>query len=284
MKGWKEGKNGAGGVARLARDSVDVRELNFEHGHAADFCNGDPGEDDDHGHFQGELEKVGDEDAPETADEGVDPREGDEEQDADQESGVLWWAERVVQKLVAAESDLEDAALGDGVAEENGGDADHGFDDPAEDEAIHQRTEIDGAKAAKESGGFALVAELDEFDVGEDFGAAPVASEEEDRHHAAEALRPPKPVAGNAVASNEACNEERSVGGEGRGDHGGAGEPPGDIAAGNEKLLGAAGRAAAVVETDEEIEEQVGGDDDPIGGGEDHVSFYSARSVFSWCV
>jgi len=197
---------------------------------------------------------------------------------------VLWGTERVVEKLVTAERELCDAALRDGVAEKDGGDADHGFDNPAEDKTVHQGAEIDGTKAAKESGGFALIAELDEFDVSENFRTAPIASEEEDRHHAAEALRPPEPVAGNAVACNEASDEERGVGGEGGGDHGRAGEPPGDIAAGNEKLLGAAGRTAAVVQTDEEIKEQVGGDDDPIGGGEDHFSFYSARSRFSWCV
>ena len=94
-------------------------------------------------------------------------------------------AEGVVQELVAAESELEDAALGDGVAEENGGDADHGFDDPAEDEAVHQRAEIEGAEAAKECGGLALVAELDKFNVSEDFGAAPIARKEKNGHHAA---------------------------------------------------------------------------------------------------
>jgi len=197
---------------------------------------------------------------------------------------VFGGAEGVCGEIVAAEADAQDAALGNGVTEEDGGDADHGFDDPAEDEAVHEGAEVDGAKAAEEGGGFALVAELDELDVGEDFGAAPVAREEEDGHHAAEALRPPEPVAGDAVAGDEAGDEERSVGGEGGGDHGSAGEPPGDVAAGDEELFGAAGGAAAVVEADEEIEEQVGGDDDPIGGGEDHFSFCSARCANLWCV
>jgi hypothetical protein len=186
---------------------------------------------------------------------------------------VFGRAERVGGEIVAAEADGEDAALGDGVAEENGGDADHGFDDPAEDEAVHEGAEVDGAEAAEEGGGFALVAELDKFDVGENFCAAPVAREEEDGHHAAEALRPPEPVAGDAVAGDEAGDEERRVGGECGGDHGSAGEPPGNVAAGDEKFLGTAGGTAAVVERDEKIEEQVGGDDDPVGGGEGHISF-----------
>ena len=264
------------------RESVDMGELKFERGHAAEFCDGDPCEDDDHGHFEGKLEKVGDEHAPKTADEGVNSSERNEQQDANQERGVFRSAEGVMQKLVAAERELEDAALGDGVAEENGGDADHGFDDPAEDEAVHQRAEIESAKTAEECGGLALVTKLDKFNVGEDFGAAPIAREEKNGHHATEALRPPEPVTGNAVFCDEAGDEERRVGGESCGDHGSAGEPPGNVAAGDEKFLGAAGGAAAIVKTDEQIEEQVGGDDDPVDGGKDHFSLYSMRRAICW--
>ena len=194
---------------------------------------------------------------------------------------MLRGAEGVGGKVVAAEADAQDAALRDGVAEKNCGDADHGFDDPAEDEAVHEGAEVDGAETAEEGRGFALVAELDEFDVGEDFGAAPVAREEEDGHHPAEALRPPEPVARDAVAGDEAGDEEWRVGRESGSHHGCAGEPPGDVAAGDEKFFGAAGGTAAIVEADEKIEEQVSGDDDPIGGGEDHISFCSARCANS---
>src|SRR4029077_7219597 len=283
MKGWEEGKNRAGGFTGLARDGVNVGKLDLEKGHAADFCDGNPGEHDDHGHFQGELKEVSDKNSPEAADEGINSGERDEEQDANQQGGMRRRAESVMQEPMAAERELEHTAFCDGVAEKDGGDADHGFDDPAENEAVHQGAEIDGAKAAKKGGRFSLVAELDKFHVGEDFGAATITREEEDGHHAAEALRPPEPVAGNAVACDEAGDEERSVGGEGCGHHGRAGEPPGDIAPGDEEFFGAARGAAAVVKTDKEIEEQVGGDDDPIGGGKDHFWFYSARSTISWC-
>ena len=186
---------------------------------------------------------------------------------------------RVGCEIVAAETDAENAALRDGVTEKDGRDADHSFDDPAENEAVHERAEIDGAEAAEEGGGFALIAELDEFDVGKNFGAAPVAREEKDGHHAAEALRPPEPVAGDAVARDESGDEQRSVGGESGGDHGGAREPPGNVAAGDEKFFGTAGGPAPVVKRDEEIEEQVGGDYDPISGGKDHYSFCSAGAI-----
>ena len=186
---------------------------------------------------------------------------------------------RVGCEIVATEADAEDSALSDGVAEKNSGDADHRFDDPAEDETVHQRAEIDGAEAAEKGGGFALIAELDEFDVGKNFGAAPVAREEKDGHHAAKALRPPEPVAGDAVARDESGDEQRSVGSESGGDHGSTGEPPGNVSAGDEKFFGTAGGPAPVVKRDEEIEEQVGGDYDPISGGKDHYSFCSAGAI-----
>src|SRR5208282_2246415 len=97
-------------------------------------------------------------------------------------------AESVGGEAVAGEADAQDTALGDGIAKEDSGDANHRFDDPAENEAVHEGAEIDGAETAEEGGGLALVAKLDEFDVGEDFGAAPVAREEKDGHHAAKAL------------------------------------------------------------------------------------------------
>jgi hypothetical protein len=260
-----------------------VRELDFEQGHAADFYYGDPGEDDDHGHFQGELEEVSDEDAPQAADECVNSCERDKEQDADEQGSVFGCAEGISGEVVAAEANGEDAALCDGVAEEDCRDADHRFDDPTEDEAVHEGAKVDCAETAEEGGGFALVAELDEFDVGEDFGAAPVAREEKDGHHAAKTLGPPEPVARDTVARDEAGDEKWRVGGKSSGDHGSASQPPGNVAAGDEKFLSAAGRAAAVIEADEEIEEQVGGDDDPIGGGEGHFSFCSASCANWWC-
>ena len=79
MKGWEERKNGTGCFAGLSGDVIDMGELDFEQGHAADFCDGDPGQDNDHCHFQSELEEVGDEHAPEAADECIDSCERDQE-------------------------------------------------------------------------------------------------------------------------------------------------------------------------------------------------------------
>ncbi len=68
----------------------------------ADFRDGNPGEDDDHSHFQNELEKIGDEHSPEATDEGVNAGEGNQDEDADEESSVVRIAERVMKQGVAA--------------------------------------------------------------------------------------------------------------------------------------------------------------------------------------
>lgn len=54
-----------------------------------------------------------------------------------------------------------------------------------------------------------------------------VACVNEDRDHAAQRERPPEPVAGQTVTGDEAGDRQRRIGGEGRRQHGGAGEPPG---------------------------------------------------------
>ena len=247
-----------------------MRQLGFEGSHTADFFDGDPGKHDDHGHFEDELEEVGDQDTPQATNKGIDAGERDQEQDADEQARVGGLAEGVGEKIMAADADLQDAALGNGVAEQYGGDADHGFDDPTEDEAVHQAAKVDGAEAAEEGGGFAFIAELNEFDIGEDAGTAPVTREEEDGHHAGETLGPPDPVAGDAVAGDDAGDEERCIGSEGGGNHRGAGEPPGDVATGDEEFLGAAGGAAAIVEADEEVHRQVDDDYEPVDRVESH--------------
>ncbi len=154
--------------------------------------------------------------------------------------------------------------------EKDSDDVHHGARNPAEDEAVHEEPEIDGFETAEESGWLAGVTELGEFDVGHDFGAAPVTSEEKDGQHAGEALIPPKPISGDALRGDEAGDEERRVGGERRGDHGSTGEPPGDITAGDEELRGITAGAAAVIDANQKIDEEIADDDNPIGGCKGH--------------
>ena len=122
-------------------------------------------------------------------------------------------------------------------AEDQLQDLDHREVDPAEDDAVDGDAEIERAEAAQEGGGFAGVADLGEFDIGHDAGAAPQAGVEEDGEHAAGDEVPPQPVAGDAAHRDHAGDGERRVGGEGGGDHGSAGQPPGDVAAGEEEFV-----------------------------------------------
>ena len=116
---------------------------------------------------------------------------------------------------------------------------DHGFGDPAEDQAVHQQAEIDGAKAAKEGGGLSVVTHFGELHVGHQTGAAPQTREEKHRHHAGEKKRPPEPVPCDALCVDEAGDEQRRIGGKRSGNHRGAGQPPGNAASGNEIIFGA---------------------------------------------
>jgi len=171
---------------------------------------------------------------------------------------------------VAAESELPNFPGRDGGAEEDGDNVHHGAGNPAENETIHQETEVDGFEATKESGWFAGVTELGEFDVGHDFRATPITREEKYGEHAGEALIPPKPISGDALRGDETRNEERRIGGEGGGDHRSAGKPPGDVAARDEKLRGVTAGAAAVIDADQKIDEEIADDDNPVGGCKGH--------------
>ncbi len=130
--------------------------------------------------------------------------------------------------------------------------------------------EIEGAKAAQEGGGFAGVADFGEFDVGHDAGAAPQAGVEEDGEHAAGDEVPPQPVAGDAAHRDHAGDGQRGVGGERGGDHRRAGQPPGDVAAGEEEFVDVFPGAGFVVEADGEVEKEVERDYQPVDGGELH--------------
>jgi hypothetical protein len=62
---------------------------------------------------------------------------------------------------------------------------------------------------------------------------------------------PPDPIAGDALGVDQAGDEQRRIGGEGGGDHGSAGQPPGHVATGDEIIFGVFGGAAAEVEPEQ---------------------------------
>ena len=153
--------------------------------------------------------------------------------------------------LSGARKSVEEPPGSHGGAERGADDIDHRFGDPAEDHAVHQQAEVDGAETAEEGGGISGVAHFGELDVGHQAGAAPEAREEKDGHHSGGKEGPPDPVAGDSLGVDEAGDEQRRIGGEGGGDHGSAGEPPGSGASGDEIIFGALSGAAAEIEAEQ---------------------------------
>src|SRR5207253_4477822 len=190
-------------------------------------------------------------------------------------------AEGQLPKHVAADGELQNTAGGDHGTEEHGDDVCHSIGDPAEDETVHQQSQVEGLEATQESGRLAAVTDLGQLDVGKNLGAAPVASEKEDGEHAAEAHAPPDPVAGDPLGGDNAGDQQRSISRESRGHHGGAGQPPGDVAARDEKIFGVAGGAPAVIETNEQVDNEVAGDDEPIDVSQGHIARIPAAETIT---
>ena len=67
---------------------------------------------------------------------------------------------------------------------------------------------------------------------------------------------------------DHAGDGERRVGGEGRRHHRRAGQPPGDVAAGEEEFVDVLSGARLVVEADGEVKKEVERDDEPVDRGE----------------
>ena len=147
----------------------------------------------------------------------------------------------------------------------------HGLVHPAENDAIDGNAQVQRAESSQERRGLAGVADFGELDVGHDAGAPPQARVEEHRQHAAGDEAPPQPVAGDASHGDHAGDRQRRVRGERGRDHGGPGQPPGNVAAGEKKLVHAGARAGPVVQSDAEVEQEVQRDDGPVERCELHL-------------
>jgi hypothetical protein len=119
-------------------------------------------------------------------------------------------------------------------------------------------------KPTQKGGGFPAVTQLDQLDVGQDLCAPPEPRVHEHRDHPTERERPPEPVAGQAVPRHEARHRQRRVGGERRGHHRRAGDPPGQGPSRQEVLGDAPSRPRAKQEADAEGEREVRDDDGPV--------------------
>jgi hypothetical protein len=211
----------AGDFFQQPRHSTDLGEVQDHEG-----------QDDCPGHGQNKLEGVGDGHSPET---GQGRIEGRERQGEGYIEHDLAWRD--------AEHPFEDGG--------------HGQVHPADDDGVDEDAQVEGPKPSQKRGGLAGVAKLNKLHVGQDAGAPPEACEEEDRQHAAEDEIPPEPVARDAVFRHEFRHRQRGVCRKGRGDHGCAGKPPGEIAPREKELLDARAGAAGEVNADRGAQQEV---------------------------
>ncbi len=106
------------------------RKFSQHRGHAARAAHAIIRDGDHDPHFQHELKQIRPQHAPQSAERNVKSRERNQKENAD----------RQARRLAFAEHGSHDAG--------------HRLGDPAEDQAIHQQAEIDGAKSAQKRGGF----------------------------------------------------------------------------------------------------------------------------------
>ncbi len=247
-------------IGHEAEESASVAaELLLHRIDAADRPHGLDSQHHDHRHLHGELEEIGNEDAPE-AGERRDERRQRDDADHDPESLIFRNAEHQHQDL------------------------DHREIDPAENNAVHQHTQVERPETSQECRRFSGVAKFGEFDVGGHAGSPPEPREEEHCQHSACDHVPPEPVAGDSVPRDQSRNYKRSVRGERGCDHRGSGEPPGHVAPRKEELRGIRARFALVVKADQQVEEEIRRNDRPVDGGELHpASFtFSTEGAFSF--
>ena len=186
------------------------------------------------------MKQVSPQHAPKAAEGDVQARERDQKENADE------------QRLVIADP------------EGRGDDGCHRLGHPAEDQAIHQQAEVERAKAAQKCRGFAGVADFRELHIGEQSGTSPETGKQKHRHHAGEQEAPPDPVAGHSLGIHQSGDDQRRIGGKCRGDHRGPGEPPGNVAPGDEVVVHAAPGARAEVKTKKERDGQIRDDRRPV--------------------
>src|ERR1700686_1964841 len=125
---------------------------------------------------------------------------------------------------------MQHPAFSDYRPEDYRDDAHHCARHPSEDEAVHEKSEIDRLKTAKKSRWFSAVTDFAELHVGQNLSPPPIAREEENRQHAADAEAPPDPVPGDSLSRDHAAHKQWRIRRERGRNHRGTGQPPRHIA------------------------------------------------------
>src|ERR1035441_3543821 len=139
------------------------------------------------------------------------------------------------------------------------------------DHAIEEQAQIDRAEPAHRGGGFAGIAHLVEFQIGEHAGTAPQARVEKHRGHAGQREGPPLPIAGHSLRAHDIRHQVGRVARKRGGHHGNPGEPPGHRPPRGEKLGGALSGALSKEQRRHETDADREKSDDPIDGVKLHA-------------
>src|SRR5271170_880154 len=279
MKVWQERYGIRGFDTGRANIVLDHLQMHLQSLHPSNLRYRNPSQHNNHGHLQGKLKQVGDQHAPKPADKRVESGKRNQNKDAYEHRRISRIAQRVL-KNVSADGHLQHPALSNHGAEQNRDDADHGLRHPSQNEAIHEKAEIDSLESAQKRRWLSPVAKFDQLDVGQYFSPPPIAREEENRHHAADAGTPPDPISRDALPGNQPTNQQGRVGGKSGGHHRSPSQPPGNIAARDEKLFRVPASPAAVVKTNQQIDQQVPNNDDPVRRSKGH-EFSVDRDILS---
>ena len=222
-------------------------ETGLQRIHSTDCAHSVDGEYDHSRHLDDKLHEVGPENRPHPRAGGI--SDGDDEADAD--------GDHLPGHIHAEDSDIVEA-------ERDGEDFYHRPRHPAEDDQVDGKGQIEGAESAQRCGWLATVADLGELDVGHDVGASPQSREEEYGEHAAHQHVPPDPVAGDAVIVDEPGDNEGGIGRESCRYHGGASEPPGHVASGDEVFAETFAALLGEGEADSGGKNEIGGYNSPV--------------------
>ena len=191
-------------------------------------------------HFQNELKKIGPQHAPQAAERNVKSRERNQKENADRETRRL------------------------ALAEHGSHDARHRLGHPAEDQAIHQQPEIDGAKSAQKRGRFSRVAHLRKLHVGEQARTPPQPREQKHGHHSRRQKTPPQPVARDSLRVDESRHDQRRVRRKRRRHHRRSREPPRHLPPRYKIFFRVPARTPPKINPQHKHQQQISGDHGPV--------------------
>ena len=207
-------------------------------------------------HLQHELKQVGPQYAPEPAERNIKSRERNQKENANRQARGLTLAQRGAH------------------------DARHRLGHPAQDQTIHQQTQIDRAKSTQKRRGLSGVAHFGKLHIGEQTRTPPQPGKQEHGHHSRRQKAPPEPVPRYALRVDQTRHHQRRIRRKRRGDHRRPCQPPRDLSPRYKIILRAPARTPPEIDSEQHHQQEVSGDHGPIeSASASSISSRSARSV-----